>query len=307
MRLFALYRQAEVHRKALIVQKRYLQCQVDAFFQTQQSALLMMADMGAPVDLNCHPPKSKYPRGYARFKAAGCAIVATFRFQYILKRKMHHLRSHINKLQRLAQKSSPAHVRGVLSASTATTLASKENVSPGAAIDEDITDTAIRKPSVIGVFTGIETAPSGFVANISQPSTSRVFSQTGTALQSSSVQFYPRVTTTSQYNNPSSRTPDSHSGSHSSRSGFPYLHSVVKPLQQHQETHSPQMKKSKRSKVSPSRNEHTSTTTYSSTQKQKPSTNSPVMSHVDSSQDPHLVAYIKGLEKLKARLSKASM
>ena len=61
IRLFALYRQAEMHQKALVVQKRYIQCQVNAFLKTQQPALLMMADMGAPVNLDSRPGQSKYP------------------------------------------------------------------------------------------------------------------------------------------------------------------------------------------------------------------------------------------------------
>ena len=50
MRLYAKYRQAEVHCKALAFQKDYLKGQVDAFFQIQQAALIMMAQMGAPVE-----------------------------------------------------------------------------------------------------------------------------------------------------------------------------------------------------------------------------------------------------------------
>ena len=35
-----------IARHCMVFQKRYLQCQVDAFYQTQQAALALMADMG---------------------------------------------------------------------------------------------------------------------------------------------------------------------------------------------------------------------------------------------------------------------
>ena len=107
-RLYAQYRQAEVHRKALVFQKRYLQCQVDAFYQTQQAALMMMADMGAPVDFGSKPPHSKYPRPYARFRAIGCVVVATLRFQFVRKRKLHYLRSKVSRLTSSALKLLPS-------------------------------------------------------------------------------------------------------------------------------------------------------------------------------------------------------
>ena len=313
MRLFALYRQAEMHRKALIVQKRYLQCQVDAFFQTQQSALLMMADMGAPVNLDSHPTQSKYPRAYARFRAVGCAVIATFRFRYILKRKMHHLRSQINKLQRHAQKSSP---RGILSTSTATLPTSEENVSYRAASSIDTTNP--RQPSPIGLSTGIQPVLSRYPASTSQPLTSRVLSQTGGVPLSSSLQSYHSFLSTSQQQTPS-RKPDTGSELHSTRRGvghssrkdFSHPSSTVKPLQPRQETQPPQSygtKTSKPSKASPFL--YTSRNGYTSGHKQKnPSltTKFPAKSDVDTAQDPQLTAYIKGLERLKARLSKTNI
>ena len=314
MRLFALYRQAEMHRKALVVQKRYLQCQLDAFFQTQQSALLMMADMGAPVNLDSHPTQSKYPHAYARFRAVGCAVIATFRFRYILKRKMHHLRSQINKLQRHAQKSSPLYGRGVASTSTATVPTSEENLSHRAS-SKDTTNA--RQPSPIGLSTGIQTVLSGYPASVSQPLTSRVLSQTG-SVPLSSLQSYPSLLSTSPQHIPN-RKPDTgtelHSvqcvGDRSSTKNFSHPPPKVKPLQQRQQTHPPQIhgtKMSKPPKVSPSLS--TCKNGYTSGHKPKsPSltTRFPAKSGVDTSQDPQLTAYIKGLERLKARLSKTNM
>jgi hypothetical protein len=312
MRLFALYRQAEMHRKALIVQKRYLQCQVDAFFQTQQSALLMMADMGAPINLDSHPTQSKYPPAYARFKAVGCVVIATLRFRYILKRKMHHLRSQINKLQKHSQKSSPLYDRGVTSTSNAPVpTSSEENLS------HRTSSTAVRQPSPIGLSTGIQTVLSGYPATVSQPLTSRVSSQTG-SVPLSSLQSYPSLLSTSPQQIPSQKPDTSHSElhftrhiSHSSTRDFSHPPPTIKPLQQRQETRPPQVhgtKMSKPPKASPSLS--TSKNGYSSGHKLKsPSstTKSPAKSDVDTSQDPQLTAYIKGLERLKARLSKTSM
>ena len=309
MRLFALYRQAEMHRKALIVQKRYLQCQVDAFFQTQQSALLMMADMGAPVNFDSHPTQSKYPRAYARFKAVGCAVIATFRFRYVLKRKMHHLRSQINKLQRHSQKSMSLYGRPVTSTLTTTVPTSEENL-PHRASSKDA--TAARQSSPIGLSTGIQTVLSGYPASVSQPLTSRVPPQAG-SVSLSSLQSYPSLLSASPQQI-SSRKPDTghselHFARHDDHSGtkdFSHPPPTVKPLQQRQETHPPQVHGTKMSKppksLSSSKNgsghkpkSPSSTTTF------------PAKAEVDSSQDPQLTAYIKGLERLKARLSKTSM
>ena len=287
MRLFALYRQAEMHRKALIVQKRYLQCQVDAFFQTQQSALLLMADMGAPVNLNCQSSSSKYPRAYARFKAVGRAVIATFRFRYILRRKMHHLKSQINMLQRLAQKSSPLHARGVPSTSTASIPKSEENFPHRASFSEDAINS--RQPSPTGLSTGIQTVLSGYPASIRQPPTSGALSQTGGVPLSSSLQSYPSLLSASpqQYQREISSTKsDSSSQLHSSqrvagcssKTDFSHSPQAVKPLHQRQEIHPPQIHGTKMSKppnVSPSlttptcRNGFTSTTTVSSSQNRK--------------------------------------
>ena len=315
MRLFALYRQAEMHRKALVVQKRYLQCQVDAFFQTQQSALLMMADMGAPVNLNTRPAMSKYPRAYVRFRAVGCAVIATFRFRYILKRKMHHLRSQINKLQRHAQKSLPPHDRGITSSSTTTVPASEENLSHIASFKDS---TATRQPSPIGLSTGIQTVLSGYPASLSQPLTSRGLSQSG-SVPLSSLQSHPSLLSSSPQQMPT-RKPDTghselhlarHVGGHSGTKDFSHPPPTVKPLQQRQESQPPQIhgtKMSKPPKASPSLS--TSRNGYISDHKSKsPSLASkfPTKSDIDTSQDPQLTAYIKGLERLKARLSKTSM
>lgn len=87
-----------MHRKALVFQKHYLQCQLDAFYQTQQAALVMMADMGAPVDFTPKVPYSRYPRPYARFRAIGCVVIATLRIQFLRRRKLHHLRSKISRI-----------------------------------------------------------------------------------------------------------------------------------------------------------------------------------------------------------------
>ena len=308
MRLFALYRQAEMHRKALIVQKRYLQCQVDAFFQTQQSALLMMADMGAPVNFDSHPTQSKYPRAYARFKAVGCAIIATFRFRYVLKRKMHHLRSQINKLQRHSQKSTPLYGRPVTSTLTTAVPTSEENL-PHRASSKDA--TAARQPSPIDLSTGIQTVLSGYPARVSQPLTSRVPPQAG-SVSLSSLQSYPSLLSASPQQISSRKADTGRSElrhvDHSSSKDFSHPPPTIKPLQQRQETHPPQVhgtKISKPPKASPSLS--TSQNGYTSGHKPKSPSKFPAKAEVDSSQDPQLTAYIKGLERLKARLSKTSM
>ena len=87
MRLYAKYREAEVHRKALVFQKDYLKSQVDAFFQTQQVALIMMTDMGAPPEITSKSSKSRGDP-LRRMKIAVHVVTAVFRFQYVVQRKI---------------------------------------------------------------------------------------------------------------------------------------------------------------------------------------------------------------------------
>ena len=98
LRLYAQYRQAEVHRKSLVFQKIYLQCNLDAFYQTEKVTFKMLADMGVVINNDkMHLPSSKYPRPYARFKAVIVTVLATFRFHYIIRRKSQYLQSKIDK------------------------------------------------------------------------------------------------------------------------------------------------------------------------------------------------------------------
>ena len=99
VRLYAQYRQAESHRKALVFQKRYLVCQVDAFYQTQQAALQLMADMGAPIEVtSCRSPHPVVVRPYIRFRVVAKLVLATLRFQYVRRRKLEYLQAKINKV-----------------------------------------------------------------------------------------------------------------------------------------------------------------------------------------------------------------
>lgn len=105
LELYEKYRQAELHRKSLAFQKLYLQCHLDAFYQTQQVALKMMSDMGAPISAGpSFPPPSKYPRPYARFRAIAAAVRATIRFRYICRRKSEYLQSKMVKINSLGSK-----------------------------------------------------------------------------------------------------------------------------------------------------------------------------------------------------------
>ena len=78
-------------------QKRYLQCQLDAFYQTQQAALVMMKDMGAPVDPRARNTHSASAQPYARFRVVGHVVIATLRFQYFRKRTMKCLKAKIGR------------------------------------------------------------------------------------------------------------------------------------------------------------------------------------------------------------------
>ena len=99
MRLYAKYREAEVHRKALVFQKDYLKSQVDAFFQTQQVALIMMADMGAPPEITSKSSKSRGDP-LRRMKIAVHVVTAVFRFQYVVQRKNQYIQSYSCRVER---------------------------------------------------------------------------------------------------------------------------------------------------------------------------------------------------------------
>ena len=74
-------------------QKRYLQCQMDAFYQTQQAALVMMADMGAPVNSGVkRAPQGRFPPPMVRFRVAGCVVIASLRFQRMGRRHSKQLK-----------------------------------------------------------------------------------------------------------------------------------------------------------------------------------------------------------------------
>ncbi len=80
-------------------QKRYLVCQVDAFYQTQQAALQLMADMGAPIEVTSF--RTRRPnavRPYLRFRVVAKLVLATLRFQYVRRRKMEYLKTKMNKI-----------------------------------------------------------------------------------------------------------------------------------------------------------------------------------------------------------------
>ena len=99
MRLYAKYREAEVHRKALVFQKDYLKSQVDAFFQTQQVALIMMTDMGAPPEITSKSSKSRGDP-LRRMKIAVHVVTAVFRFQYVVRRKNQYIQSYSCRVER---------------------------------------------------------------------------------------------------------------------------------------------------------------------------------------------------------------
>ena len=143
-RLFAFYHQAETHRKAPVIHKQYLQCQVDAFFQIQQSALLMVGAFGLS-SLPIQVSSCSCPFQSSRL----CCHHYVLILLHSIERKMQHLRSQINKLQRHAQKSSPLYGRAVASTLTATVATGKEH----RASSKDTTNA--RQPSPVGPSTGI--------------------------------------------------------------------------------------------------------------------------------------------------------
>ena len=92
------YHQAELRRRSLLFQKKYLQCQLDAFYQTQQASLMMLADMGAPVDtqLSKINPLSTPSN---RFRIAVIAVTSIARIRLLQRKKGKYVRSKLEELR----------------------------------------------------------------------------------------------------------------------------------------------------------------------------------------------------------------
>ena len=277
-RLYAQYRQAEVHRKALVFQKHYLQCQVDAFYQTQQAALMMMADMGAPVDSGPKMPFSKFPRPYARFRAVGCVVVATLRFQYVRRKKLQYLKSKVAKL-----KQSSGKVADIPDAE-------------GSTSGGDHLRRLLSQPhhSAIGMSHGIQTILSGPPP---QPRVRSSFPHPQHALTSSSHLLARNTHASSTTSFPSVSQTSSKPRSVSTTSS--QQHSKA-PTKGHISS-------------STSSKQHGSKGTRSLASKAPPlqlpshSSSGTVTGFRGRGDDPQLVAYIEGLERLQARLSNTKL
>ena len=120
------YRQAELRRRSLLFQKKYLQCQLDAFYQTQQASLMMLADMGAPVDTQMTKINVlSTPRNC--FKIAAIVVISIVRIRLLQRKKVKYIRSKLEDLRQKLSSSAP------VSPTVTTTLsaASHSNHDPG--------------------------------------------------------------------------------------------------------------------------------------------------------------------------------
>ena len=72
---------------------------IDAFYQTQEAALQMMADMGAPVEgTSFKVSRLKVSHPYIHFRTIGQVVLVTLRFQYVRQRKIEYLQANVSKL-----------------------------------------------------------------------------------------------------------------------------------------------------------------------------------------------------------------
>ena len=81
--------------KSLVFQKRYLKCEVDAFYHTQQASLMLLKDMGASVPAHVHYASARRgggarTRGRQRFRVAARAVVAAVRLRYLYRKRSRH-------------------------------------------------------------------------------------------------------------------------------------------------------------------------------------------------------------------------
>ena len=241
---------------------------MDAFYQTQEAALQMMADMGAPVEVTSFKvPRSKASRPYIRFRTIGRVVLATLRFQYVRRRKIEYLQAKISKL-------SP-------SPSVVTTF----GFSPPQAVAPSHS-----KEHVHSHKQPLLPPPSHF-PSVSASASHPFSSDTGHA-----TLLPPTIAptaTASHHSSPSTKMPKAYADSKSKPtkksegSSSKYRHMLSQ--KQHQPSSLPKtLKHDQRQSV-----KHAGRLSLPSSG-----------AVPDSSSDPQLMAYIKGLEKLQARLSK---
>lgn len=85
-----LIRIRENRVKALIFQKHYLTNEVDAFFHTNQAALLMIQDMGG---LPWQPPHLRHRRrkvGVSKFRRYAVFVCCAMRLRKLAKKQTQH-------------------------------------------------------------------------------------------------------------------------------------------------------------------------------------------------------------------------
>ena len=91
IQLQASLRRAEGRCKSLVFQKHYLLGEQEAFYHTQQASLMLLRDMGAPVDTDASLTVTHHCTGYQRFKMAAIAVVAAIRIQRLVERRQQRL------------------------------------------------------------------------------------------------------------------------------------------------------------------------------------------------------------------------
>lgn len=241
----------------------------------------MLADMGCVVSHEASfPPPSKFPRPYARFRAAAAAVRAIFRFQYMCRRKREYLQSKSEKLDPTG-KSAASTSEGLILVSTAASL---PKVTFSAPLVSDFSRSISRSASSgIGRATGIPTA----VSNIGIRSVSGSHSRTRTVPPFSSQSSLAK-----------SQEPVS-SGKHASTG-----HTKRSSPKQHEPVSIPHSG----SNIPRKSSSHSTTGTQGESAKKSASSasaaNGGVASKSSPSYSPQLLEYMEGLEQYQSRLNK---
>lgn len=264
----------------------------------------MLADMGAPIHVAPEfPPPSKYPRPFARFRAAGAAVRAVFRFRYMCRRKREYLQGKSEKLNPLST------FHGVAGSGSGLGLApslSFPRVTFSAPVVSESVGGAISASSEIHVAPGIPTAVSGIgmrpvlklhsrtkPPSASEPSSSVARKQLGGS-------GFP----TKQERKPAPRPQKtvSHSGSK-----IPNKLSFPVPRRSASSHSRPKISKkpSSFSSPKPTVGEGQSTDLKVPAQGIKEGSASKLLSSaIPQEYDPQLLEYMEGLERYRTRLSK---
>lgn len=269
----------------------------------------MMADMGAPMESAMNKPHcTRYSRPYARFRVVGRVVLATLRFQYVRRRKIEYLQAKMNKL-------SPSPSNATTFGFSPPSVSTQEHPHPVVPTRPKSTDRLGHTSNPLAIS---HPATVFSLSSRIQPSETQPPPTTALPTKKDNVVNRPKLSTISsqvqgrpihhaQLSGPKSgkritgaKAPGSSSKHKRVLSQNHVLPNTPTPLSANATQSSTKISVPKQGKMQSGK---------TSMKKFKPSSDSgtPRVPVPGSSGDPQLLAYMKGLERLQARLSKTKL